>query len=83
MKALAKRYAKLEVEALKNSTVKGAEEQIRKAECAKADDFAPLTLTQSKSELKLAKKVLESDADAREKAADHANKAYKLANRAI
>lgn len=81
--ALAKRYATLEVEALKIATAKDAEDMIRKAEKLNANDYAPRTLKQAKGELALAKKVLDSDADAREKAATHAQQAYQQASQAI
>lgn len=82
-RALAKRYAQLELAALKNATAKDAEDRISEAKLRGAEDYAPRTLAQAASEVKLANRVLESDADAKEKAAGHAQKAYQLANRAI
>ena len=81
--ALAQQYAQLEVDALKQATAKDAEQRIAEAIRKDADDYAPLTLKQAQAELKLAKEVLESDANARDKAAVHANKALQLANQAI
>lgn len=81
--ALVKRYAVMEVAALKSATAKDADDRIKEATRLGADDYAPQTLKQAASELKLANSVLETNADAREKAADHAQRAYGLASRAI
>ena len=80
---LAKQYARLEIEALKNATASDAEQMIATANKAKADRYAPNTLKQAVTELALAKDVLDSDVNAREKAAGHAQQAYAQASRAI
>lgn len=80
---LAARYARLEVRALKQSTSQDARQRIAEALENDVDDYAPLTLANAQSELELANQVLESDSNARDKAAQHAQKAMQLANQAI
>lgn len=76
-------YRQLEVKALKSATGQQAEERIKAAKVANADKRAPLTFKQAKDELALSRSVLEVDADATDKAAVHAQKAYDLAGKAM
>ena len=50
---------------------------------ADVDEYAPRTLASAQAELQLANQVLEADANARNKAAAHAQQAMQLANQAI
>lgn len=76
-------YRQLEVKALKSATGQQAEERISAAKAANADKRAPITFKQAKDELSLSRSVLEVDADATDKAAAHAQKAYDLAGKAM
>lgn len=81
--ALAQRYAKLEIDALKNATASDAQARIQDAVRRGAENYAPYTLNLAQNELTLANRVLETDADARSKAAAHAQRAYQFAGQAI
>ncbi len=80
---LEQRYAKLEVNSLKQATVQDVEALMKQARRQDADDYAPVTFKQAEVELALAKRVLESDVTATETAAMHAASADKLVRRAI
>lgn len=80
---LAQRFAALEIDSLKSITASEAANEVKKAIAAEADDYAPTLLNKAQEELALAKKVLETDRTATEKAATHAQKASQYANRAL
>ena len=80
--ALVKAYQTLEINALKTATGAQAETRILAAKKAGADKLAPLTLAEAQEQLNLSRKVLEANADARDKAALHAQNAYDLAGKA-
>lgn len=75
-------YSTLELDVLKGDAADQAKNAIEKAMKNDVDDYAPKTLAQAKDELSLAQQVLEADRNATEKAASHAQKALKNADRA-
>ncbi len=81
--ALQQRYAKMEVDSLKQATVKDVEALMQQAKRQDVEDYAPQTLEQARQELGLAKSVLESDVTATQTAAMHASNADGLVRRAI
>ncbi len=81
--SLAQRYASLELDSLKSTTASEAAGVIAKAVSADADDYSPVMLKKAQEELTLARKVLETDRTATDKAANHAQMASWYANRAL
>jgi len=75
-------YSRLELRALKASTVASARSAIAHAKEENADKLAPKTLKLSEEELALAQEVLNTDRSQREKAAHHAERAQWLAEKA-
>lgn len=80
--ALTKTYQQLEVSALKSATGAQAQARIDAAKKNGAEKLAPITLAQANEQLALSRQVLEANADARDKAALHAQNAYDLAGKA-
>lgn len=68
-------YAELELQALKRDTLADAEKLIKTAKKDDIDDLAPKTIAMAEQELELAKTVIETDRDAKEKAQQHARMA--------
>lgn len=70
--AIEAQYAELELMALKRDTLTDAAELIKQAKRDNIDDYAPNTIRKAEQELDLAKQVIESDRNAKDKAQQHA-----------
>ena len=73
-------YAKLELKALKESTIRKAQTAFQLAQNEKADKYAPKTLKRAEEELHLALSVLEANRNDQQKSDVHAVRAIELAN---
>ncbi|WP_455203641.1 OmpA family protein [Kaarinaea lacus] len=78
---LQKAYLDLELEALKQSTIEGAQAAIAQARNNEAHKYAPKTFANAQEQLTLAQSVLEVDRTSREKANEHAYRSTVAANR--
>lgn len=79
---LEQQYSALELQALKQDTVQEATKALELAKKANVDDLAPLTIKAAEEELSLAKKIIETDRQAKEKSKMHAQMAIWNVSRA-